>query len=76
MRIIGPPYYKPEVTCLEPPFPSDNMRAARLAKERRIRLQAARREREDKLRCPDCGDSLKVRIRWQWRCRHCLGFMA
>ena len=76
MRIIGPPYYKPEVTCLIPPFPSEKMREERLKAEQEARLANARRKRESALRCPLCGDAMKIRLRRRWLCRHCLTEMA
>ena len=72
MRIIGPPYYKPEVICDRPPFPSEGMRKSRLADDLRIRSETARRKREARLRCPDCGGSMKVRLGRRWLCHHCL----
>lgn len=72
MRIIGPPEYQPEITCLEPPFFGERMTEARLKAERKRVLEHARRKREARLRCPECGDSLKVRLHHRWFCRHCL----
>jgi hypothetical protein len=72
MRIIGPPYYKPEVTCLKPPFSGETMHKARLREDRERRLQEFRRKREASLRCPECGDSMKVSLFSRWFCQHCL----
>jgi hypothetical protein len=72
MRIIGPPYYKPEITCLRPPFEGQKHHLARLKEERRGRLEKLRRYHEARLRCPDCGDSMKVLLNRRWLCRHCL----
>ena len=79
MRIIGPPYYKPEGTCLA----AGIAKAAyeqRMAEERKRRLENARRKYEARLRCPECGDGLKIRHRgpsgYYWACRHCLGEMV
>ena len=72
MRIIGPPNYRPEVTCLEPPFCGEGMHASRMRLERKNRLEKLRRDREARLRCPECGDTMKVRLFQRWFCRHCL----
>jgi ribosomal protein L37AE/L43A len=76
MRIIGPPDYKPW-----PPFTSDSEQCrfateARLRNDRMLRRRTAQRAREARLRCPECGDSLKVRHRGAWTCRHCLARMV
>lgn len=79
MRIIGPPHYKPEVTCLDPKTAAltrEYLRKRRLADERRDLLRKARRKREAALMCPDCGDTLKVRYQGRWVCHHCLGVMV
>ncbi len=73
MRIIGPPHYKPEVTCLQPPWDAGEiLYKKRKTEERRNRLRVAREHREARLRCPECGDSMKVRLYRRWFCRHCL----
>lgn len=73
MRIIGPPEYKPDVTCLHgPPFCGEEAYKSRMAHAQALRLQNARWKREAQLRCPECGDGMKVRLFGRWFCRHCL----
>lgn len=72
MRIIGPPTYKPNPPYTLPEATVAVLRERRLADAKRRRLENARREREARLRCPECGDSLKVRYKGAWACQHCL----
>jgi len=74
MRIIGPPYYKPESSTLDEKT-CRILHEMRLREARRHRLKDARRKREARLVCPECGDSLKVSLKGRWVCQHCLGPM-
>lgn len=65
--------YKPEIPC--GPGDAEALHRQRLADERRDVRKTQLRRHAARLRCPDCGDGLKVRVHGRWVCRHCLGPM-
>lgn len=66
--------YRPEVRCT----PEVTLALARQRAQEafQARLKEAKRRRENRLVCPDCGDQHKIRLNRRWVCRHCVVAMV